>query len=1179
MKRTERITDFDRIVSALDGGAKPNFAFDMTNLRLVGRSLKFRWGYANVGAAPVSNFNGCRGLGWVRNQSGTEEFISIEERPSGTLQPYSLTFTTPAPLTFARTQITTGVTSLSLDKPDWLVTAYGDYAYIINPEADLVTPTPAPTVYKHLIGTPTDWSTVQDSDYQDPGTGAQTNIATTQPRRRSYLGTDTIARTASTYINAPYTYPITAGAIDFTATGDDAGRDGGARIQIDFTANEDARYNDYIVQRIQLPAGAIIEEFRNFYWSTTDNPVLRFNGINYSPPFKLITSSDNRELQIIMFIGKTAAGTPVVPFADRDKFQRITVSFIGSINQKNSATIAAKLMPLEFGGVYLNATSYGDRIWDSTTLDGLDGSESGIKYATRYSNGAGTYGPAVSAIATKVQATGYQLMVDGSYYGARLSVVGQATTTAPWTNIEYLRYGTDNKWRIIGTTTNNPAEPSVIDTYQEVELLSLPEAPSVTATGAEFAPPFRTSGIVGAFPYKQSMVWLINSGTANLQFSEVGNPLSLYVDGVVYGTDPLQPAQFTMSDDEGDRPVWGTQAGMIAFIIGNKSAYAMFGDTPSTMSPSRQIPGSRGIVGRYAGTRWRPRGGQYSVAYMDQAGEVWSVSSAPQFVDDTRVVPIELSQPIRGLIKQRLLDEQLAEFPSLSLSQVQAEFDEELSALWFILGKRAAVFRQDESGVGWEIYTYTITSTGALAVCEDYGYAGATVSETGSGSSWTNLANAINPDGTPASCAFGLSNGTLQSKFVSVAGFTPSTPIPGTASITSLSFKIRDKKSGDLGVTNVHAHPTVNGVSLGANLSTNRAVTGSYFIQEFALSTLPTAAEVDASQMGIDIRYEQEYWHDNHWNNASHYTITLTGATAAVLGGTVTYTGPGSPPPFAYINLTSTVVGTNFCPSTCSPFTPPQDAIDATVNNGQGAVSAGPLPTTNPSLTATNTVRYKVLLTAGVGSLPTVTRSATSVLLNGTNWVVQPTYSASAAYSTATSATVDLDDVEMKFCWSDPTTATTGVSFGRTAFNNGKNLAIRNSLLANNGGQVDAIEKNFTLANPSYISGDTRDAGNTPPSWSWTSQNYTHAPNRSRISSVELHTVPLLASATVVSRTDSAIATVSGTRMSSASDWFRWPITTSGMVHQLTFTGPVQLDVLETLSFEFNIQSTGKARK
>jgi hypothetical protein len=969
-----------------------------------------------------------------------------------------------------------------------------------------------------------------------------------------------------------FTYP--GGALLLSGTGNDAGRDGGVRVQLDFSATEDTTYNDYIVQRIQAPSGSVFEEFRSYYYSSTDNPVVRFNGINYTvgdANFELILSNDKRELQIVIYLGGLS-----IPTADRNDFQRLTVSFIGSINQANASTPIAELQPLEFGGVYLGATTSAKRIWDSTSIGGLDGSESGIKYATRYTDGGTTYGPAVNAIASKVNAVGYQIMTDGSYYGGRLSVVSKSTTAAPWTTIEYLRLGTDNKWRVIGTTTNNPAEPSIIDTYQENILLTLPEAPSVSSTGADFAPPFRTSGIVGAFPYKQCMVWLINSGTANLQFSEVGNPLSLYVDGVSYGTDPLQPAQFTMADDESDNPVWGTQAGMIAFIVGNKSAYAMFGDSPSTMSPSRAIPGSRGIVGRYAGTRWRPKGGQYSVAYMDPTGEVWSVSSSPQFVDDTRVTPIEISQPVRGLIKKRILDEQLAEFPALTLNQVQAEFDEELQALWFILGKRAAVFRQDESGVGWEFYEYKVHSTGALALCEDYGYAGATVSQTGSGSSWTNLANAINSDGTPASCAFGLSNGTVQSRFVSVAGFTPSTPIPATASITSLSFKIRDKKSGDLGVTNIHAHPAVNGVSLGANLSTNRAVTGSYFIQEFALSTLPTAAQVDASQMGIDIRYEQEYWHNNHWNDASHYTITLTGATTVSLGGTVTYTGPGSPPPWAYVNVTSTVVGTNFCPSTCAAFTPPQDAIDATVTNGQGATDTSPLPTTRASITATNTVRYKVLLTAGVGSLPTITRTATSTLLNGTNWVVLGTYSASATFSPTTGSTVDLDDVEMKFCWSDPTNATSGVSFARTSFVDGKNFAVRNSLVANNGGQIDMIEKDYL--NNVWITGATRDAGLTPPDWSWTSQNYTYAPNRARISSVELHTQPLMSTATVSATTDGG-GSVNATRMSAASDWFRFAITTSGMVHQVTVAGPPTIDVLETLSFEFNIQSTGKARK
>lgn len=1168
MKRTERVVEFDRVVYALDGGANPKFAYNMTNLRLVGRSMKYRYGYTNLEPAP-SNYNGCRGFGWVRNQSGVERWISVEEIPSGTLQPYSIDSSG------TRTLISTGVVSLSTIKPDWLVTHYADYAYIINPEADQISPTPQPTVYKHLIGTPTDWAAVQDSAYQDPGNNNQTNIAVTSPRNRDYANTNTTPTvTASTYIaGVTFTYP--GGALLLSGTGNDAGRDGGVRVQLDFTATEDTTYNDYIVQRIQAPSGSVFEEFRSYYYSSTDNPVVRFNAINYTvgdANFELILSNDKRELQIVIYLGGLS-----IPTADRNDFQRLTVSFIGSINQANASTPIAELQPLEFGGVYLGATTSAKRIWDSTSIGGLDGSESGIKYATRYTDGGTTYGPAVNAIASKANAVGYQIMTDGSYYGGRLSVVSKSTTAAPWTTIEYLRLGTDNKWRVIGTTANNPAEPSIIDTYQENILLTLPEAPSVSSTGADFAPPFRTSGIVGAFPYKQCMVWLINSGTANLQFSEVGNPLSLYVDGVSYGTDPLQPAQFTMADDESDNPVWGTQAGMIAFIVGNKSAYAMFGDSPSTMSPSRAIPGSRGIVGRYAGTRWRPKGGQYSVAYMDPTGEVWSVSSSPQFVDDTRVTPIEISQPVRGLIKKRLLDEQLAEFPALTLNQVQGEFDEELQALWFILGKRAAVFRQDESGVGWEFYEYKVHSTGALALCEDYGYAGATVSETGSGSSWTNLANAINPNGTPASCAFGLSNGTIQSKFVYVSGFTPNTPIPGTASITSLSFKIRDKKSGDLGVTNIHAYPSVNGNPLGSNLSTNRAVTDSYFIQEFALSTFPTVAQVNANQMGINIRYEQQEWQNTNWNNASNYTITLTGATTVSLGGTVTYTGPGSPPPWAYVNVTSTVVGTEFCPTTCTTPPGPPDTITATVNNGQGTTTTGALPVTQLSVTATSTVRYKVLLTAGVGSLPTITRSATGVIIPpATGWTVQGAYSASATFSSTTGSTVDLDDVQMKFCWSDPTNATSGVSFARTSFVDGKNFAIRDSLIANNGGQIDMIEKDYL--NNVWITGATRDAGLTPPDWSWTSQNYTYAPNRARISSVELHTQPLMSTATVSATTDGG-GSVNATRMSAASDWFRFAITTSGMLHQVTVAGPPTIDVLETLSFEFNVQSTGKARK
>jgi hypothetical protein len=69
-----------------------------------------------------------------------------------------------------------------------------------------------------------------------------------------------------------------------------------------------------------------------------------------------------------------------------------------------------------------------------------------------------------------------------------------------------------------------------------------------------------------------------------------------------------------------------------------------------------------------------------------------------------------------------------------------------------------------------------------------------------------------------------------------------------------------------------------------------------------------------------------------------------------------------------------------------------------------------------------------------------------------------------------------------------------------------------------------------------------------------------------------------MSTATVSATTDGG-GSVNATRMSAASDWFRFAITTSGMVHQVTVAGPPTIDVLETLSFEFNVQSTGKARK
>jgi len=150
------------------------------------------------------------------------------------------------------------------------------------------------------------------------------------------------------------------------------------------------------------------------------------------------------------------------------------------------------------------------------------------------------------------------------------------------------------------------------------------------------------------FPFKQFAIWMINTGVSNVQMSRVGNAEELYSDEATYDADDLtQPAQRTLADNADDIPVWGTQAGDVAFIVGSKAAYVLSGNYPVDMSPSRQIAGSRGIVGRYAGVRFRPKNGQYAAAYCDPDFNIWVIASAPQFEGDGRVAPIELSLPVR----------------------------------------------------------------------------------------------------------------------------------------------------------------------------------------------------------------------------------------------------------------------------------------------------------------------------------------------------------------------------------------------------------------------------------------------------------------------------------------------------------------------------------------------------
>ena len=1172
MKRTITLPRLNRVVAVLDGSAKLENPFDVQNLRLQGYDYWMRYGYTNI-QAKQTNFveNGIYGLGWTQGVSQTsaetsptakEEFITIENvGVSPVIRPYLRNATTLAP-----TQIGTD----TLVSGKWNFASYNDYVYAINPGA-------VKTVYKHLIGETTGtnaWINVQDSSYTNT-TGGITNIITNSPTLRPWNASDTFTATAVTNLGTPITFAApSSGTITTSApSSNDNGTQGGIRIQCTFSANVDVTKNDYIAIRVKLPTtGGAFYSFQNFYSvPNSDKPVLRFNGVDQNPEYRLYVNEDQSELVIFMY---------VKGFADRDKLERVTFSAIASVNQSNSTIPVLVIQPFEQGGVYLNATTSGKRLWDSFDITVLDGSASGVNYATRYKTGA-SYSTATIVNASKVNMTGYQFP-PSPYFGGRLTLSGTQNTS--WTDIEFLRQQVGGTWKILATKLNSGTDFNVIDTYQEHELTALTTASGVTGTSPSPTPTFRTAGIVGAFPYKQSMVWLVNQTYQNLQFSRVGDPLELYDSTRSYNSqDNTIPAQFTLADDQADVPVWGTQAGQIAFIIGKNAAYAMSGDYPSNMLPSRQIPGSRGIVGYYAGTRFRANVGDWGAAYADPDLNIWVVTSVPLFLEDTSAKPQEISLPIRGKIKDYLFTQQKLAITNLDITDTKLEFQEETSSLWVMLGKRCAVFRQDMAGNGWELYDFTLASTGTISTCTTYFADSATASSIGSApaADWSNVGNPFASD--DAYCVSGtIVKGTTQeTRTLRCFEYIPNPLLPAGATITSIKFNVEDSKVGDLGVTNVTAQPiqALSGTTLGTNRSTSRALTTTDVTENFISSALQTTANLNSGLIGIDLKYRQEDW-DTNWDNPANYTVVITptspqvkavGAATPYITNytvTVTYTAGGAKPPYAFVNL----IGQ----TTCSG-----DIVATlgygTTNNGLGGYAEGqigtsaavfPDPPVVYTISTNTTVRQKVTLTSGVGTYP-VTMTSTNEGLPPTKW--NATHTLTGTFSVAVASYVKVDNVALQICYNVAYTGT-NVKWDRAVFSpNGKYIAMRST------GETDIIEKDFRTG--LFIGGTNRDSGLTPPDWFFTTQQVQWDGGKARLASVQYHGESYADVINTAVSVDGS-AYVSGTLEGvNTSRWYKFhPSVSSGIRHNIKFTGSESDASLKGFALEFSIQSRGKPK-
>jgi hypothetical protein len=1173
MKQLIRISRLDRVITVLDGSAQLENPYDVCNLRLQGYDCYMRYGYTNKAAKQAGFVDGTAyGLGWFEGvsqvtgetkRSRKEYFLTIEN--TGSIRPYLRNITTLAPTQIGTTTLTDGY---------WNFASYNDYVYAIRPEADEISPTPQPTVYKHLLGETVGsnaWEQVQNSSYVDPGSDAELAVLANSPTVRPFIASDSFTFPTATNVNdigiwnAGSTFVINAtNGIDVSGNNNDNGQQSNIAFTVTFSPTENwSTFGDYAA--ITITAGNV------FSILTLSNkaPILRTAGVDRTLEYREFVNTLNNTVTIMFRL----KGVPSLNLVEKFTF---TVS--SNVNRYVNG-LACKFEPIKFGGVYLEQTGTAQRIWDDTLVG------NGIYYGVRYKNG-GTYSNLIQQSITAVQSQGFTASSISRPLGGKITLSVPQRTVGGWTDVEFVRQLDDaSGWKVISTQANSGGTIQFKDTYQENELSPLPTATGI-GTVLPPAPPFRTTGIVGAFPYKQSMVWLINQTFQNLQFSRVGNPLELYDSGASLSYDPEDvtiPAQYTLADDQADIPVWGTQAGQIAFIIGKSAAYAMVGEYPRAMSPSRQIPGSRGIAGYYAGTRFRSNQGVWGAAYADSDLNIWLVNSIPRFVGDASVQPQELSLSVRGKLRQFLYEDQKLQLSNITIQDVKLAFQESTSSLWVVLGKRAAVYRQDMVGTGWELYDYTLSSDVTVATCTDFYTTGATASEHDNGTGWSNFGFPFASDNSYCTNTFALGAGAnnYRTKYLTADGYLPSPLIPTNATITGVTYRLEDSKTGDLAVTNNHAHPSYNNAPLGSNLSTNRVATTSDVTQDFAMVSLPTVAQLNSGLMGIDIRYESEEWL-SAWLDPANYTVVITPTSPqvrvpadpipyiTVYTVTVTYTAGGTKPPYAFVNLTGqTTIGGDVVPTLGTGDT--DNGLGGT-NSGQiGTLAAVPPdPPTAYTVSTNTTVRQKVLLSSGVGTYQVTMTSNGTLPTNK----FQATHTLTGVFDPATLATVRVDNVAMKVCYTVTSTGT-NIQWNRLAFSpNDKYLAFRSS------GELDVIERDAFTSGFPFIGGTNRDSGLTPPNWYFTTQQIQWDGAKARLASVQYHGDTGSDIITTGLAVDNDTNFVQGALAGvNTSRWYGWhPSVSSGIRHKVKFTGNETDNSLKGFALEFNTQSKGKPK-
>lgn len=642
--------------TALDSALiEPFKSSDNLNVRMEDGNINVAYGFRAIAAAQAS-FSSLRGLSYLQGYSGTtlvEEYVSYEAL-GGNVKPWSRNVTTGA-----ATEITNSGSALNLNASDWLAVAFNGDSYHINP---------TDTVARHVIGTNTSWTAlnVPTSPTLPPTYAVQYGGGQTGYTLLSFAGTnmsDSVgsnlaAYTGSAHVTNSVVNSDGSVSIDHANTTLDSSFTldmNGASVGVqNWTSND--------VFAFQLSCKVIGFDI--------DPSTVRLELINNDgSPVTLIPTSVDYDPNVLQQGGIGSGKTYGfrVEFEDKDRTLFDNIRKWRVKYKVRFATTSGNLLTMTkpvLGGVYMAAPV------DRTPGQGLS-----FGYSYHYSTPDLESGISPTNLVPNTVLEGWKPFPSLKGLGVHIRITATVSGDANVDNLRFYVMDTDGKFRRLVTQADSTAYWD--HKIQWVEVLRLTQ---YTAN------PYVFSGIINAFAYKGSMVWLYKGGSQNVRYSRVGEPEKQANSLTDIEDDFNRGATFSLADNFGDEPVGGVQAGDAAIIAGKQGVYAQVGSRPYEMTPSKKVPGSFGCANKFAYSRWKDDVGNPGMVYLSNNGQVYFVLVSPSFSGDEGSQTICLTGDIfTGALSVKTF---LMGSTYTDLSLARLVIDEQEDCLWVILGNR-----------------------------------------------------------------------------------------------------------------------------------------------------------------------------------------------------------------------------------------------------------------------------------------------------------------------------------------------------------------------------------------------------------------------------------------------------------------------------------------------------------